>query len=36
MIGGDRLQPMPPIGVSDIAADQENLAAIKAWITSLH
>src|SRR5205823_8958796 len=33
--GGNRLRPMPPIGVNDIAADQEGVAAIKAWILGL-
>jgi hypothetical protein len=33
--GGNRLRPMPPIGVNDIAADQEGVAALKTWIMSL-
>jgi hypothetical protein len=33
--GGDRLRPMPPIGVNDLAADQAGLAAMEAWIKSL-
>ena len=36
MAGGDRLRPMPPIGVNDIAPDQAGLAAIEAWINGLH
>ncbi len=35
MAGGNRLRPMPPIGVNDLAADQAGLTAIQAWITSL-
>lgn len=35
MAGGDRLRPMPPIGVNDLAPDQAGLSAIKAWIESL-
>jgi hypothetical protein len=35
MAGADRLRPMPPYGVNDIAPDQDGLAAIKAWILSL-
>jgi hypothetical protein len=35
MDGGDRLRPMPPIGVSDVAPDQAGLTAIEAWIRSL-
>jgi hypothetical protein len=34
-VGGDRLRPMPPFGVNDIAADQEAVADMKAWIMSL-
>jgi hypothetical protein len=33
--GGDRLRPMPPIGVNDLAADQAGVAAIQAWISAL-
>lgn len=33
--GGNRLRPMPPIGVNDLAADQTGLAALQAWITGL-
>jgi hypothetical protein len=35
MAGGNRLRPMPPIGVADIAVDQEGLDALKMWILSL-
>jgi hypothetical protein len=35
MAGGDRLRPMPPFGVNDIAADQEGILALKDWILSL-
>jgi len=31
----NRLRPMPPAGVADVAADQDALADIKAWIMSL-
>jgi len=33
--GDDRLRPMPPIGVNDLAPDQAGLTAIEAWIKSL-
>ena len=33
--GGDRLRPMPPIGVNDMAPDQAGLDAMKAWIMNL-
>lgn len=36
MAGADRLRPMPPIGVNDLAPDQAGLAAIEAWINGLH
>jgi hypothetical protein len=35
MVGDDRLRPMPPYGVNDIATDQEGLTALKTWILSL-
>ncbi len=35
MAGADRLRPMPPIGVNDLAADQDGLTAIQAWISGL-
>jgi hypothetical protein len=34
-VGGVRLRPMPPVGVSDLAPDQTALTDIAAWITSL-
>jgi hypothetical protein len=34
-VGGVRLRPMPPVGVSDLAADQAALTDIAAWIMSL-
>ncbi|HVY25346.1 MAG TPA: hypothetical protein VHB79_02300 [Polyangiaceae bacterium] len=33
--GGDRLRPMPPMGVNDLAPDPNGIAALKDWITSL-
>ncbi|HXU80952.1 MAG TPA: hypothetical protein VN914_06115 [Polyangia bacterium] len=37
MVGGKmvRMRPMPPVGVADIAANQEFLADLAAWITAL-
>ena len=34
-VNGVRLRPMPPVGVSDVAADQRALMDIAAWIRSL-
>jgi hypothetical protein len=31
----DRLRPMPPVGVAEVAADQAALADMEAWIRSL-
>ena len=31
----DRLRPMPPVGVADMAVDQAALADVRAWIMSL-
>jgi hypothetical protein len=33
--GQNRLRPMPPIGVNDVAADQDGVAALRAWIMGL-
>ncbi|HEX2873893.1 MAG TPA: hypothetical protein VHP33_21710 [Polyangiaceae bacterium] len=33
--GDNRLRPMPPIGVNDLAPDPAGLSAIQAWIKSL-
>jgi hypothetical protein len=33
--GGSRLRPMPPIGVSDLAADPDGVDALRTWITNL-
>jgi hypothetical protein len=37
MVGGKpvRLRPMPPVGVADVAANQDFLTDLAAWITSL-
>jgi hypothetical protein len=35
MGAADRLRPMPPFGVNDIAADKAGLLALKAWICAL-
>ena len=31
----DRLRPMPPVGVADIAVDKAALDDMRAWIMSL-
>jgi hypothetical protein len=33
--GGNRLRPMPPVGVNDLTPDPEGIAALKTWIMSL-
>jgi hypothetical protein len=37
MVGGKpvKLRPMPPVGVADVAAEQEFLTDLAAWITAL-
>jgi hypothetical protein len=34
-VGANRLRPMPPFGVNDIAADLRGVADLKAWICAL-
>jgi len=33
--GNERLRPMPPVGVADVAADQAALKDVSDWITAL-